>query len=67
MFNAFTAKNCVTIRINGKTYFRGKDFEIVKVHTPTMQEPYWGFEFLLSEETVREILATGQVDVIFED
>ena len=57
------------IKINGKTYYKGKDFEKAEVYTPSEEEPYWLIKFLIDDKVVKKIKATGQIECIeiYED
>jgi len=58
-----------TIKINGKAYYHGKDFEKAEVYTPSKEEPYWLIKFLIDDKVVKKIKATGQIEYIeiYED
>jgi len=57
------------VRINGRSYYKGKDFEEVKVWTPTNNEPYWQIDFVINDKVEKRIKATGQVEYVihYED
>jgi len=56
----------VKVKVNGKTYYKGKDFEKVMIATPTPDEPFWLIDFFLDGKQVMKILATGEVTIIEE-
>ena len=57
------------VKINGKAYYKGKDFEEAKVWPPSNEEPYWLIKFLIDDKVVKKIKATGQIECIeiYED
>jgi len=49
------------VYVNGVLYYRGKDFDDIRVANPTDKEPFWLIDFYLDKELVTRIWATGNV------
>ena len=49
------------VYVNGVNYYRGKDFDDIRVVHPTDKHPFWVIDLFVDGELVTRIWATGNV------
>jgi len=49
------------VYVNGVNYYRGKDFDDIRVANPTDKEPFWLIDLYLDTELATRIWATGNI------